>query len=188
MSNSIITKKAIAEGFTELMKTKSFDKITIADITDICGLNRQTFYYHFQDKFELVDWIYYNEAIAQLINNLTFDNWPDKVQQMLTTMKNKAHFYEKALKTSEQNGFENYLFSITRELFIDIIERITKDDSLSEDEKSFISEFYSYGISGIILSWAQKGMRETPAYLTAHLKSLVYDTQKFAVIRYMQKP
>lgn len=47
MSESLITKKAIAAGLKELMKRKSFDKITISDITNECGLNRQTFYYHF---------------------------------------------------------------------------------------------------------------------------------------------
>ncbi|HAB61398.1 MAG TPA: dihydroxyacetone kinase transcriptional activator DhaS, partial [Lachnospiraceae bacterium] len=48
MSESMITKQAIARGFKQLMKEKTFDKITILDITKTCGLNRQTFYYHFQ--------------------------------------------------------------------------------------------------------------------------------------------
>ncbi|MDP4153580.1 MAG: dihydroxyacetone kinase transcriptional activator DhaS [Bacillota bacterium] len=187
MSDSMITKKAIAFGLKELMKKKSFEKITIADITEICGLNRQTFYYHFQDKFELVDWIYYNEAIALLTNDLTFETWGTRVQQMLTVMKNEAYFYQNALKASGQNGFEDYLFSVARELFCGIIDRIAPQGALTEEERDFIAEFYSYGIVGIILSWARKGMKETPEYITDQLKNLVYDTQKFAVIRYMQK-
>ena len=55
MSDSLITKRAIAAGIKELTKKKSFDKITVSDISEICGLNRQTFYYHFQDKYELVE-------------------------------------------------------------------------------------------------------------------------------------
>ena len=50
MSDSIITKKALALGLKELLKKKSFDNVIVSDITDICGLNRQTFYYHFHDK------------------------------------------------------------------------------------------------------------------------------------------
>lgn len=55
MSDSLITKKAIASGIKELTQKKSFNKISIRDITDQCGLNRQTFYYHFQDKYELIN-------------------------------------------------------------------------------------------------------------------------------------
>ena len=50
MSDSLITKKAIAAALKQVCREKPFDKISIADITAVCGLNRQTFYYHFQDK------------------------------------------------------------------------------------------------------------------------------------------
>ena len=54
MPESVVTKQAIADVFKEIMDKKSFDKITISDITGKCGLNRQTFYYHFQDKYDLL--------------------------------------------------------------------------------------------------------------------------------------
>ena len=75
MSDSMITKKALAEGFKELVKKKNFESITVLDITEKCGLNRQTFYYHFHDKYELVNWIYYNEALRVLANDLSFNTW-----------------------------------------------------------------------------------------------------------------
>ena len=54
MSDALITKRAIAEALKKICREKPFDKISIADITSDCGLNRQTFYYHFQDKYELL--------------------------------------------------------------------------------------------------------------------------------------
>ena len=51
------TKFAIAFAFKELLLEKSIDKITINDITEKCGINRQTFYYHFHDIYELIEWI-----------------------------------------------------------------------------------------------------------------------------------
>ena len=64
MPDSNITKHAIAAALKELCREKSFDKISIADITSTCGLNRQTFYYHFEDKYELLNWIYYTEGVC----------------------------------------------------------------------------------------------------------------------------
>ena len=73
MSESILTKRIIADGFRAVMAKKSFEKITISDITDQCGLNRQTFYYHFQDKYELLNWILYTEVITPFTEDLTID-------------------------------------------------------------------------------------------------------------------
>jgi len=186
VSESLITKKAIASGLKELTKKKSFDKITIQDITDICGLNRQTFYYHFQDKYELVDWIYYNEAISIIINDLTYENWDKKVLQMLEKMKSEDYFYKDTLKSSTENGFKDYLFHIASELFHNIVGRLAANENFGEDEKKFISEFYAFGIVGVIISWAQSGMKETPEYITMQLTNVSYGTKKYAASRFAE--
>jgi probable dihydroxyacetone kinase regulator len=187
MSDSLITKKAIATGMKELTRTKSFDKITVSDITEICGLNRQTFYYHFQDKYELVNWIYYNDIIATVADDLTYENSIDKVQQMLTKMKSEDYFYQNTLKVTVKNEFEEYLFKIISELFFDLIKRIAKNTNMEDEEIRFIAEFYAFGMTGTVISWAQHGMKETPQYLTTQIENLVYGTEKFATARYQEK-
>ena len=188
MSDSLITKKAIAAGMKELTKKKSFDKITISDITEACGLNRQTFYYHFQDKFELVDWIYYNEGISIIVNDLDYNNWDTKVLQFLTKIKEEEYFYINTLKASVENEFREYLYKVTVELLCDIIHGIiTVDSNASEKDIRFIAEFYAFGIVGVIVSWAQRGMKETPEYITTQLKNLVDGTEKYATLRYQTK-
>ncbi len=187
MSDSLITKKAMAEGMKELTKKKSFDKITVSDITEICGLNRQSFYYHFQDKYELVNWIFYNEIITIVTDNLTYENCVDKVLQLLTKMKSEDYFYTNTLKASVKNEFEEYLNKVVSELFCDIIEKISKDSTLEDDEINFIANFYAFGMTGTIISWAQRGMKETPEYITAQIENLAYGTEKFAMSRYLEK-
>lgn len=184
MSDSIITKRAIAQGFKELMRHKSFEKITISDITKTCGLNRQTFYYHFQDKFELINWIYYNEAILPLTEGLSFDTWSDHIFQLLNLMKQEAYFYENALHEGGQHEFQNYLLCVARELFSGIIERIAQNTTIELEDRQFIADFFAFGIVGVIVAWAKNGMKETPEFITTRLKNLVEDSKKFAVQRY----
>lgn len=184
MSDSLITKKAIAAGLKELTRKKSFEKITVSDITEVCGLNRQTFYYHFQDKFELVDWIYYNETISIIYNNLNYDNWDSKVLEMLIKINSEDYFYISTLKASVGNEFREYLFRVTVEFFCDLISKVAEHTTMREEEIRFIAEFYAFGIVGIIISWAQKGMKETPEYITEQLKNLVNGTERFASVRY----
>ncbi|MFR1342509.1 MAG: TetR family transcriptional regulator [Anaerovoracaceae bacterium] len=53
---SQITKKAIEASLKNLLLKKPFDKITINDIAEDCGISRMTFYYHFKDIYDLVEW------------------------------------------------------------------------------------------------------------------------------------
>ena len=76
MANSNITKKALAQSLKELGATKNLDKITVADITDHCGVNRQTFYYHFNDKYDLINWIFYTEFVS----NIHLEEYKDALQ------------------------------------------------------------------------------------------------------------
>jgi len=187
MSDSLITKKAIALGLKELTKTKNFDKITVKDITEECGLNRQTFYYHFQDKYVLLDWIFYNETISIIMENLTLENWNDKVMTMLTKMKSEEYFYRNTLKLTADNGFKEYLFKIATELFRDTIAKIGTIQEFEEDRKKFITEFYAFGIVGVIIAWAQNGMKESPEYIAMQLNNVSNGTQKFIIENYKKK-
>ncbi len=186
MSDSLITKKAISQGLKELMKKKSLDKITIADITEICGLNRQTFYYHFQDKYELVNWIYYNEAISAISKDLTFENWDKKVLELLKIMKEESYFYQNALRDTNSNEFHNYLFCVSNEIFIDIIEHLVQPNDLESIDKTFIAEFLSYGVVGMIVAWAKNGMKQSPENISTHLRAIIEDSKMFAASRYLQ--
>ena len=78
------TKQAIAAGFKSLMNEKAFDKITVSDITSRCGLNRQTFYYHFQDKYDLFTWILQKEALISPKISLNIYNWSEAIYRTLS--------------------------------------------------------------------------------------------------------
>ena len=64
MADSNITKKALADALKELMDTKPFHKISVSDICERCQMNRKSFYYHFKDKYDLMNWIYDTEFIG----------------------------------------------------------------------------------------------------------------------------
>ena len=130
---------------------------------------------------------WWNEIISVIIDGLTYENWDEKVIQMLTKMKNEDYFYINTLKASVEHEFREYLFHVTAELFSDIIGRIVLNVKMGEDEIKFIAEFYAFGIVGMIISWVQHGMKETPGYITAQLKNLALGTGKFATARFQIK-
>lgn len=182
MSDSLITKKAIAQALKSVCKGKAFDKISITDITAACGLNRQTFYYHFQDKYELLSWIYYNENFSKITKDISFENWNDKILEMLGIMMEEKQFYMNTLREQEKT-FESYLFDMAKALFVDAMNALDTNGKLEPGEKEFGAEFYAFGICGVILSWVEKGMKIPPEVVSLHLKSLASDTGQVAYIR-----
>ena len=64
MADSYITKRALAEALKELLKAEPFAQVSVGEICEKCHMNRKSFYYHFKDKYDLVNWIYSTEFIA----------------------------------------------------------------------------------------------------------------------------
>ena len=81
------TKSILATALMELTSRKNFAKITIADITHVSGFNRQTFYYHFRDKYELLSWIYEQEASQVFDEDISLENWHRYMACLLYTSR-----------------------------------------------------------------------------------------------------
>ena len=183
MSDSLITKKAIAQCLKNLAAEKSFLKISIGDITAACGLNRQTFYYHFQDKYELLDWIYYEECFVPILDGITFDNWHLRIKQLLDTLKKEKVFYSNVIKNAGE-GFSNYLYSITSTLFEEAAAVLDEEGLVNGEEKKFIGSFYAYGICGVVMQWVTDGMKEQTDEVAQRLRRLARSTELLASRRF----
>ena len=75
MAHSNQTKKALAAAMKDLMQQRPFAKINVGDICEACGLGRKSFYYHFRDKYDLVNWIFQTEFIAVAQAGAEEDSW-----------------------------------------------------------------------------------------------------------------
>ena len=60
---SLNTKKMLASSLKKAMENKPFSKVTVSEIITDCGVNRKTFYYHFDDIYALLKWMLEQEAI-----------------------------------------------------------------------------------------------------------------------------
>ena len=78
-ATTLRTKKALAESLKNLMQSKPFSKITVSEITRDCGVNRKTFYYHFEDVYDLLKWMLEQEAIEVVKNFDLFVNLEEAI-------------------------------------------------------------------------------------------------------------
>lgn len=122
LSCSEKTKVKMAHALKELMQTNTFEKITVSDITNTCKIHRQTFYYHFQDRYELLDWLIHNELIVPFIDNFNLDNMYDRLYNMFDAMLKDKKFYQNALKINSDD-LTRYISRVASEQFTEVIKK-----------------------------------------------------------------
>jgi probable dihydroxyacetone kinase regulator len=182
---SYVTKLKLANALKELMMTMSFEKITVLDITEKCNIHRQTFYYHFQDRYELLDWLLYNEIVEPLTNDFTLDNMYEKLFDMFQTMASNKKFYINALKINA-NDLSRYISRVATQQFTEVIKNVKNDTNINkttENDDIILAEFFGYGISGVVLGWVQNGMKETPKEMTSRIENIVASLKILAIQR-----
>lgn len=106
---------------------------------------------------------------------------------MLRVMEDNKIFYQNAINQSFQNEFSAYLIEIATGLFCNIIDNIAGDRNINGEDKKFIAEFYSFGVVGLIVSWAKDGMKKSASIMIRQISTLVNDSKSFAVKRYFEK-
>lgn len=186
MPKSMLTKTAFAESLKKLASERLFEQITVGDIVKECGMNRQSFYYHFSDKYELLDWIYYNETFVPLTADISFRNWDEKFYELLRIMKSNKSFYMNTIKCSN-NFFEEYMLKALHVLLLTAIDVLDVTGSLSQEKKTFTARVFSYGLTGVVMEWAMSGMKEDAGQMARDMKELVDNVEQMAYRIYHYK-
>lgn len=151
----------LASSFKEIAAQKPIEKITIKEITDMAGVIRPTFYNHFQDKYELLEWIVKEELIFPMKPLIKEKHIKEAVTDSMNVMLSEKVFYTNANKLSGQNSFREILFMAVKELLLSFIVKEEFEKSIpykwltADVLASFISEWVCYAIT----QWIDGGMK-----------------------------
>ena len=150
----------LAESFKELAKKHPIEKITIKEITDLAGVIRPTFYNHFQDKYELLEWIIKTELldpIEPLIQNGMIN---EGLVLLFTNIEREREFYTKAIRLEGQNSFGEIAKSCVQQVLLTVIEnhQTNKKQKYSWLTPERISEYYAQSMCYVVITWIQSGM------------------------------
>ena len=159
---SSITKQALEHALKNLLLKKPFHKITINDITEECGVSRMTFYYHFKDIYDLVEWSCIEDAARALEGKKSYDTWQEGLLQIFEAVLENKPFILNVYRSVSRERVENYLYALTYELIEGVVEEQSENLMVTEEQKKFIANFYKYSFVGVMLDWIKRGMKESP--------------------------
>lgn len=148
MSDSNITKKALAAALRTLMETESFSKISVGDICALCQMNRKSFYYHFRDKYDLANWIYQTEFISAVQEKEYGGSW-DFIQDICDYFYKNRAFYSKLFQVQGQNSFASYF----REMLVLVFRNSARDIFSDSEALDFFAVFFADAFVSAFSRW-----------------------------------
>ena len=181
---SQVTKRALEQSLKNLLLKKPLTKITVGDITADCGINRMTFYYHFKDIYDLVEWSCLEDAKRALDEKKTYDTWQQGLLQIFKAVQENKPFILNVYRCVHREQAEKYLQPLVDQLLLNVINEEAAGITVRDEDKQFIAQVYSYMFIGLMLDWIKDDMREDPQQIVEKLSKLIKGSVSVALSRF----
>lgn len=156
------TKGMLADSLKKLMITKPLSKISIREITEDCGVNRQTFYYHFHDIFDLLEWMFTEEALDLFAYGEKPFSLNEGVLHLLQYIRDNQALCLCTLQSLGHKHLRKFFYDGINNVILSVVNEYSSDLSVSEEHKNFIAHFYTVSFAGFIENWLQEGLKDDP--------------------------
>jgi AcrR family transcriptional regulator len=183
MSKADLTKRALSEALSEQLKEKPFEQITVTDIARKAGLNRQTFYYHFRDLYDLIAFSVKQRFHAILPDMESTEDWEFDLVTVLTALREERDSVYKLEHSLDQGYVKRFMREHISDLVGSFIMRTQSEERLTEEDCRLIAQFFGAGLIDILDSWVDEGMLEPPEHLVQRLSLFLTDSIETAVAR-----
>jgi probable dihydroxyacetone kinase regulator len=169
---SQITKNALAKALMTLLEKKTLDKITVQEIADLCGVNRQTFYYHFQDIYSLLDWIFITEAEHVVSTHQSIETWQQDFLAIFEYLQRNKPFIINTYRSIGRDFLEQYLYKAVYGFIYDVVKNEADRKNIPQGDIEFFADFYKFAFVGLVLEWVRTGMKEPPTQIVGRVAKL----------------
>ena len=149
-------KAMIVDSLVKLTKEKNIDKITVKDVVDECGISRQTFYYHFQDILDVIEWATEQAFQKLLEKSLETDDAEVVFHDFIVASEDANMLLQKLLKSQKREQVERLMVRSVRTYIKELVDRKGSRPKLPYEDMEVALSFCSYGIVGLLLECCEK--------------------------------
>lgn len=146
-----ITKNMISDAFLVLTKEKDIDKITVKDIVEKCNITRQTFYYHFQDIMDVIEWSMQQRMEEILSKSLKVISVQEAVRILVSSVDKHPEIIIKLMNSQKREQTERLLINTIRSYMQEMIDKKELFMDMKRSDLKMAIKFFSYAIVGILL-------------------------------------
>lgn len=150
MADSSITRKALASALVELMQFKPFQKISVAEICGSCNMNRKSFYYHFMDKYDLMNWIFDMQLLNRTKDGQYKNDW-EMMLEIARCIYDNRKFYANALSVHGQNSLNEHIREIAQPAIYEKLSEGLPGDRITD----FHVNYFTDALLAAFYRWVQ---------------------------------
>lgn len=168
-------KIAIINSFKDLLNKQSMDKVTVKNICEHCGVNRQTFYYYFADIIDIFKFIMSEELSVDIAQNKTYETWEGGFLATMNYFKKNSKMILHIYHSSYWNEANTYFTIFSNKLLNTVVEECVDKMGvkLQDKDQIFIVNFYRHVFNGLMIDWVSEGMEESPNIILKKLLLMI---------------
>lgn len=155
-----LTKRAIRASFLKLLNERPLNKITVKDIVEDCGINRNTFYYHFSDIPALIDAIVQEEAAELFKAHPTISSYEEcirlAIQEIQKNRRAVLHIYNSA----NRDIYEHYLMQMCQYIVETYFNTLLGGKTINQQDREIIVTVYSCQCFGLFIDWLNNNLSD----------------------------
>ena len=152
------TKDQLAAALKTILAVKPIERITIRDIVEICGVNRQTFYYHFEDVYDLLEYVFESDADKYLPKVIVYDRWKEDVVYYFKYLYDNRDFAISLFHSNSRDYLLKYYHDKLKFCVESFAKIVSGDMIIEKGDFDFVVELYTNAVVGIISQWLGGGM------------------------------
>ena len=169
------TKAYILQTARQLMRQRDFNAITVEAIASACHMSRNTFYYHFDDKYHMLRWMFEQEIQPALDAARAQGNWGDSILALCGLMREDAALYTRLMRTLEPENLPGLLLNYYKAAILSNAAWHFQRRNLSAEEAEAVALYYAYGMVGSVAEWTRRGMRTDPERIRRTIQGIVQE-------------
>ena len=155
-----LTQQALGESLKRLLQTRPLDRITIQEVADGAQVSRKTFYYHFHDIYDLVEWIFREDCNDLLQRWRTSGNWPHALASAFQFASENRSMMINIFQSMERVELERIVNEVLTPPLELLFDSVAGDAPVREEDRRFILTVFSGGLTGVFYTWVGGGMQE----------------------------
>ncbi len=175
------TKEMLAESLMKLLARRTLDKITIQDIVDDCGYNRQTFYYHFHDIYDLIDWIFAAQTQELIEKCRACGSLDVGVEAVIAYMRENRRLILNILRSVNGEKLLDNLYRSAQSIVLSALENHPGVQELSTEYRELVAEAFKYALAGLLIDWMRAGIPEDRVNKVRTMKAVYIGALEYAL-------
>ena len=183
-TNAELTRERLGNALKEELRTTPLTKVTVRRLTEIAGVTRQAFYYHFPDVMALGTWVFEREIVTHIMAHATYREWSDGFCELLVYMSEHREQTYAVVSSLSRSEIEEFFYRAFREMMRAIINELEGTTPLDPAQRDFIIDHFTLSVVAHLFHWLNRDMQADPYILTENIEVIMRGSVATALDRY----